>query len=614
MFINCKRYDGIMAMINWQVIDKFILIILDGDQGRWAFLADQLRALGVPDDKIVRIETPSGESSACHRTQSHINAVEMAQTQGWHNAFIIEDDFCFNECESNYENINRFLNALSKIKWSVALFAANYYKVTPVKTVDYLVRVNVAGSACAYVVNKDYYTSLLTNYRCGLQALLQGKSEQEYALDVNWHTSMHRDLWLGIFPNSGSPFTDKSMNEKSDCCLQFNKPLHEIVSPAKLSSSPSGPIKVDFYFQWPPGWTNFESVIDAMRSNPAFDCRIVVVPYLNFNATDLRGDIQRGILKERSLDYIGFEDYSLESRQPDVVFLQNPYDEARPEAFRSEYLYQRGVKIAYIPYALDTGIGEETMVYQYNLLCQNLATWIFSRSERHRKEFASQCHVGNKHVYVTGHPKFDYYDRRYGLDEENKTKGKVKTFLWTPHFILPGNRKMYSTFNIYHAAIIKLIERDDVHVIIRPHPLLKQWLNVASQKTQDNYKKLVDISKIRNNVSWDFSHDYKSSFSQSDALIADMGSFLLEYLPSKKPILYLTHKTCYGLNKTADFIYDAYDVARNEKDIARFVENIVNERDPMRLKREKVLQEELQIDDVTVGEKITNIIYQSLRG
>lgn len=604
-----------MSNTDWNIVDKVIFINLNKRKDRRVRIVRHLKKMGVPKDKIVRLEAIEHNPGFIGCTLSHIAALEMAQQHKWERVLILEDDFCFKETENNVENLQRYFSALGNTHWHVAFLAANYHRVTPLKSVDYIVRVNKAWCACAYIVTSHYYEKLIHNYRSGVYALLQGGSQQEYALDVYWHRCMQEDLWLGIFPNSGYQLADKSDIEGVEVNYQplFNKPLHQITAPETFTPSTTGPIKVDFYFQWPPGWTNFESVILTMRDNPAFDCQVVVVPYLNWQATDVNGDIQRAMLKDNGIDYIGFEDYSLESRRPDVVFLQNPYDDARPEAFRSDYLYRRGVKIAYIPYALDTGMGEESMVYQYNLLCQNIATWIFARSQRHKDEFAVQCQAGNKHVYVTGHPKFDYYDRRYMSSESHKSNGAVKTFLWTTHFVLPGEVKMYTTFNLYCNAFIKLMMRDDIHLIIRPHPLFRQWIEQASQTARDNYARLVSVAATRNNVTWDFSPGYQDAFSRSDALIADAGSFLLEYLPSKKPILYLTHETCHGLNKTADFIYSSYDVAWQEEDIHQFVNNVISHHDPMKASRERVLREELYIDDTTAAEKIAKVIYNALR-
>lgn len=604
-----------MTLINWKIIDKVIFINLNHRKDRRVRMSRHLKKMGVEKEKIVRLEAIEHTPGFIGCTLSHIAALELAQQNKWQRVLILEDDFSFNETDENHVNLNRYFDALEKVNWNVAFLAANYDRVTPLKSVDYIVKAEKAWCACAYIVNSTYLDRLIYNYRSGLQALLQGGMQQEFALDVHWHRCMQEDLWIGIFPNSGYQLPDKSDIEGKvvDYEQLFNKPLNSITVPEKFTPSTSGPIKVDFYFQWPPGWTNFESVIQTMMNNPAFDCQVVVVPYLNWKATDINGDIQRRILSKQHIEYIGFEDYSLETRRPDVVFLQNPYDEARPETFRSQYLHQRGVKIAYIPYALDTGIGEESMVYQYNLLCQNIATWIFARSQRHKDEFAVQCQAGNKHVHVTGHPKFDYYDARYNKKNAAFQNQRKKTLLWTTHFVLPGEVKMYTTFNLYCRAFMKIMMRDDIHLIIRPHPLFTQWIDAASQSARDNYQKLVTLSVTRDNVTWDTSENYQDSFSKSDALIADAGSFLLEYLPSTKPILYLTHETCHGLNKTADFIYSSYDVAWHENDINKFVDNVVSNNDLMKPLREKVLKEELCIDGVSAAEKIANVILKTLR-
>lgn len=604
-----------MTLINWKIIDKVIFINLNHRKDRRVRMSRHLKKMGVEKEKIVRLEAIEHTPGFIGCTLSHIAALELAQQNKWQRVLILEDDFSFNETDENHVNLNRYFDALEKVNWNVAFLAANYDRVTPLKSVDYIVKAERAWCACAYIVNSTYLDRLIYNYRSGLQALLQGGMQQEFALDVHWHRCMQEDLWIGIFPNSGYQLPDKSDIEGKvvDYEQLFNKPLNSITVPEKFTPSTSGPIKVDFYFQWPPGWTNFESVIQTMMNNPAFDCQVVVVPYLNWKATDINGDIQRRILSKQHIEYIGFEDYSLETRRPDAVFLQNPYDEARPETFRSQYLHQRGVKIAYIPYALDTGIGEESMVYQYNLLCQNIATWIFARSQRHKDEFAVQCQAGNKHVHVTGHPKFDYYDARYNKKNAAFQNQRKKTLLWTTHFVLPGEVKMYTTFNLYCRAFMKIMMRDDIHLIIRPHPLFTQWIDAASQSARDNYQKLVTLSATRDNVTWDTSENYQDSFSKSDALIADAGSFLLEYLPSTKPILYLTHETCHGLNKTADFIYSSYDVAWHENDINKFVDNVVSNNDLMKPLREKVLKEELCIDGVSAAEKIANVILKTLR-
>jgi len=298
-----------MLPINWNIVDRIIFINLKQRKDRLIRLTRQLKKLGVPNEKIVRLDAIKHEKGYIGCTQSHIAALEMARDNGWERVLILEDDFAFNETQANYDNINRYFIALAQINWQVAFLAANYYRVTPLASVNYILRANYAWCACAYIVNQHYYPTLIGNYQAALDAQLQDGAQAQYALDVHWNSCMQQDLWLGIFPNSGAQRPDRSdiENKVVDYRALFNKPLNRIVAPAKFTPSNNGPIKVDFYFQWPPGWTNFESVIDAMQANPAFDCRIVVVPYLNWKASDVNGDVQRSILQERGLDYSGFE-------------------------------------------------------------------------------------------------------------------------------------------------------------------------------------------------------------------------------------------------------------------------------------------------------------------
>ncbi len=123
---------------------------------------------------------------------------------------------------------------------------------------------------------------------------------------------------------------------------------------------------------------------------------------------------------------------------------------------------------------------------------------------------------------------------------------------------------------------------------------------------------LREYSHLKSHVEWDFSADYRYAFSQSDALMADAGSFLLEYLPSRKPILFLTHKNCLGINSSAEFIYDAYDVANESADIKTFVDNLVSGKDPMRDKRLQVLRDELHMPEQGAGSEIVKIIEKTL--
>ncbi|MCT4701570.1 class I SAM-dependent methyltransferase [Enterobacteriaceae bacterium H20N1] len=361
-------------------------------------------------------------------------------------------------------------------------------------------------------------------------------------------------------------------------------------------------IKVDFLFQWAPGWTNFESVISALNQDGNFLCRVILLPFHHSGKEDHENKQAREFLDAQGVAWIWHEDYAFSTFQPDMVFIQNPYDFTRPARFSCRSLKENNIKYAYIPYGLDVGEGQQNLTFQYNMDCHNLATWIFVRSRQHKDFYKRYCHAGNKHVHVTGHPKFDSLK----LWQRNH-KNERKTLLWTPHFV-EGNLKGWSTFNLYCDAMLFIAMNYPVDLIVRPHPLFIGRLKAFGGIAVEKFTQLVEYTKVISNITFDFEPSYHHSFCKADALMADAGSFLLEFLPTKKPILYLTHESCLGLNKSAQFVNKSYYIARAEKDIDDFVNMVLAEEDPKQSKRLKALDDNFFIPAIGAGDEIRQVL------
>lgn len=361
-------------------------------------------------------------------------------------------------------------------------------------------------------------------------------------------------------------------------------------------------IKVDFLFQWAPGWSNFESVIAALNSDDDFLCRIIVLPFHNSGQIDHHNQEAKDFLTARGIDWIWHEDYDYLQYQPDMVFIQNPYDFTRPSRFSCLELAKNNIRFAYIPYGLDVGEGEQNLYFQYNMECHNLATWIFVRSHQHKQFYEKYCQSGNKHVYVTGHPKFDSMELW-----SNGAQNKRKVLLWTPHFV-EGNNKGWSTFLHYCDAMIYVALTYPIDLIVRPHPLFIPRLKAFGGDAVAKFSRLIEYSNSLENIRLDFDSSYNYSFSVADALLTDAGSFLLEYLPTGKPILWLTHKNCLGLNESASFVRYTYPVAEQEKDIDDFVRMIIADEDKHRHKRLEAFRENFYIPKYSAGEEIRQVL------
>jgi len=361
-------------------------------------------------------------------------------------------------------------------------------------------------------------------------------------------------------------------------------------------------IKVDFLFQWAPGWSNYASVLATLEQDDNFICRVVLLPFHHSGIVDHENAQARDFLNAQGISWLWHEDYDYVADKPDMVFIQNPYDFTRPERFSCRRLKQQRIKYAYIPYGLDVGEGETNLTFQYNMECHHYAQWIFVRSAQHKRFYKRYCQAGNKHVHVTGHPKFDRASQWVSPVKESR-----KVLLWTPHF-QEGDAKGWSTFNLYCDTMLYMAMTYPVTLIVRPHPLFVGRLKAFGGAAVEKFARLIEYANVSDNISLDFDSSYDDSFARADALLADAGSFLLEFLPTQKPILYLTHESCLGLNKSASFVHQSYYVARSEQDIDNFVSMLLAGEDPKKSQRLTALRENLFIPPVSAAREIHQIL------
>ena len=120
--------------------------------------------------------------------------------------------------------------------------------------------------------------------------------------------------------------------------------------------------------------------------------------------------------------------------------------------------------------------------------------------------------------------------------------------------------------------------------------------------------------KSYKNVRYSDGGNYLRDFAESDALIQDCGSFLVDYFYTKKPQCYML-KNKEQINETfSDFgklclenVYKAY----NSDDIINFInEVVINENDYMKDQRDKFAEAEVMINYPNVSEKIVDLFNQ----
>lgn len=372
-------------------------------------------------------------------------------------------------------------------------------------------------------------------------------------------------------------------------------------------------IRIHFLFQMPETWTSWASLWRACVESPYFDPLLVLLPFEHDSAID--AEKPQRFLEAQGLSFVRADAYDLAVRQPDVIVIQNPYDSTRPPQFHMEVLVRNNVRVIYVPYGLDVGGGVENLRWQYDLDVHQKAWRVFARSVSHKKMFSRYCSSGDAHVVVTGHPKIDAIVRprlqgsAIGAPPESDV-AQHRHVLWTPHFSV--NEGGWSTYLKYAESMLAYFESKPVglSLIIRPHPLLFGRLKQLGMLDDDGIASLRKRFDQPPYIYFDENEQYDVSFERSSCLIADAGSFLLEYLATEKPILYLHNADGPGLNASGAFTENYYQASRFD-DIESFMTMVASGDDPKREQRLDQVNPLLHRIDGKIGDAIAEHVAKS---
>lgn len=375
-------------------------------------------------------------------------------------------------------------------------------------------------------------------------------------------------------------------------------------------------IRVVFLAQHASLWAGWRSIWLSAQRHPQVVAKVVLAPFVHHLSSEAAvfDTLRQEMLKE-GIPFHPLAYFDLVAFAPHVVLVQNPYDETRPEGVRMPALAAIGARVAYVPYGLEMGGGAWNYMAQFDTDVQRGAWRVYSRSERHRQMFGKHCASGNGHVVVTGHPKFDGEDApepsataRGWLE---KAAGR-KIVLWAPHFSVAGP-PAWSTYNAYGDFILDAFQRQpDLFLLVRPHPMFFSAIRQASPDGAARESAFRERIAAMPNGALDELPSHAEAFSVSHALMADVGSFLLEYLPQDKPMLYLELQGGIGMNEDGELV-DALHVARSGQDIAAFLGMVASGPDSRAEQRQAATREFLYQLDKKAGERICEDIVQGVR-
>lgn len=342
-------------------------------------------------------------------------------------------------------------------------------------------------------------------------------------------------------------------------------------------------------------------VFEKMLDDDYFDPYIIVIPNV-FRTMKYQIDLYRdtySTLHEQFGDRVihGYneqEDTYLElGEKYGIMFFANPYKHYDHPYHNIEYFLDKNVLPVYLNYGFPAlKFWEEVIAFDF----YNYMWKVCIENDSNLIHLQQHETIRGINGLVTGYIKADDIARESVI---NRTR---KTILICPHHTVFGWSKLnISNFLQYAELFLKLPRMyPEIDFVFRPHPLL--WTNLRNNKIWSQVKIETYLEEVRAipNMIFDESAYYFDKFVNSDAMIHDCGSFIAEYLFTKKPCCYMMRNkemTMRTLTPFGQKCMDNYYSAFCEQDIIDFIDNVVLKReDPMKEARETFVEKELMVN------------------
>lgn len=298
----------------------------------------------------------------------------------------------------------------------------------------------------------------------------------------------------------------------------------------------------------------------------------------------------------------------------DIIFYSQPYMKHYYKPHR--FTHNLKALFLHISYGVHSVLEEWNINQPLFLHCWQY----YFENDIVASDFSSRMKNKGKNITVTGLPMFDQFVLYNSTrDPWKPIEGeKKKRVIYAPHHtinssvIKDASGINYSTFLEYGEFMLEMAEKykDKIQFTFKPHPYLWRKLITVwgEEKAKAYYQKWEQLSncQIENG-------EYVSLFMTSDALIHDCSSFTIEYHFTSNPVLYLVKEESHDKN-ISRFGKEAYNLhykGFSKEDIESFLNDIINDIDPIKEKRKKFYNQYLlPPNGKTACENIINsIIY-----
>jgi hypothetical protein len=344
------------------------------------------------------------------------------------------------------------------------------------------------------------------------------------------------------------------------------------------------------------GFWKTEALYLAMLNHPRFRPQLLVVPSTEVpNGPDAVVDYAR----QRGYNYVDLRSSGKAigsvSPRPDIIFYEKPYDYSLPPKYN--FRYNAYALFCYVSYCFHNAnvrqINETPLI--------NAAWQVYYENQDVMAETERLMLHPQPNGRVTGLPNADdLTSPSPTLPLAWKDMGdnrRRKRIVWAPHHsVAPGHHDGmdYSTFLAYADFMLAMATKyaDHVQMAFKPHPLLRANLEAvwSRERIDSYYHKWQELPNTQLELG-----DYKALFTQSDAMVHDCGSFTIEYLYTRHPVMYLLKHDNHDavLNQFATNAFNMHYKGYTADDVEQFILNVIDGHDPLSSERQRFFETQL---------------------
>lgn len=328
-------------------------------------------------------------------------------------------------------------------------------------------------------------------------------------------------------------------------------------------------------------WDSLESVWKAACKRE--ECEVYVVPIPYFDKTEEGGFGQEHYEIDQYPDdvpIINYEEYNMEERCPDIVFIHNPYDDynrvttIHPNYYVKE-LKQYVGKVVYIPYYVSNEFNPSDLIVQRTkepfIMTPGVifSDYTIVQSENMKRLYINvlekKCPDSvapnwEKRILGLGSPKVDRVLQTRRDDNRLPKEWKEKIYG------LNGKRKRVVFYNTSLADLLNcdnmldkiedtlqfFEKQEDVVLWWRPHPLYEETLESILPMLVERYHAIIKKYKDNKIGIFDAGMDLDWAIAETDAYYGDGSSVSILFKYANKPVMYQDAKikNCSKRNKS----------------------------------------------------------------